>query len=329
MGVQMRFRKIVAVLLCACVILGLVGCGDGYVADDGKLKIVCTTFPQYDWIRQIVGGRDDVELVLLLHKGEDMHSYQPTVEDMYKIATADLFVYVGGSSDQWVDSALKNVKNDNIKVVNMMETIGDAAKVEEIVEGMQDDGDDHDHDHEAEEIEYDEHMWLSISNAVIITSQLAEILGQIDVASANEYNVNAKNYIDKLNDLDGRIKATVAESSSKTLLFGDRFPFRYFTDEYGLEYYAAFPGCSAETDASFETVVYLAGKVDEKSLSTIYVIENSDGRVADAIRRNTSGKNQEIITLNSMQSVSDKDIAAGASYLGIMEENLKALMKGL
>jgi zinc transport system substrate-binding protein len=129
--------------------------------------------------------------------------------------------------------------------------------------------------------------------------------------------------------LNGRIKATVAESSSKTLLFGDRFPFRYFTDEYGLEYYAAFPGCSAETEASFETVVYLAGKVDEKSLSTIYVIENSDGRVADAIRRNTSGKNQEIITLNSMQSVSDKDIAAGASYLGIMEENLKALMKGL
>jgi zinc transport system substrate-binding protein len=211
----------------------------------------------------------------------------------------------------------------------MMETIGDAAKVEEIVEGMQDDGDDHNHDHEAEEIEYDEHMWLSISNAVIITSQLAEILGQIDVANADEYNINAKNYISKLNDLGARFEEAVAESSSKTLLFGDRFPFRYFTDEYGLEYYAAFPGCSAETDASFETVVYLAGKVDEKNLSAIYVIENSDGRVADAIRRNTSGKNQEIITLNSMQSVSDKDIAAGASYLGIMEENLAALKKGL
>jgi zinc transport system substrate-binding protein len=322
----MRFRKIMAILLCACVIFGLFGCGDGYVADDGKLKIVCTTFPQYDWIRQIVGDRDDVELVLLLHKGEDMHSYQPTVEDMYKIATADLFVYVGGSSDQWVDSALKNVKNDNIKVVNMMETIGDAAKVEEIVEGMQDDECD---THGGEEIEYDEHMWLSISNAVIITSQLAEILGQIDVSNADGYNINAKKYIEKLNDLSARIKETVAASSSKTLLFGDRFPFRYFTDEYGLEYYAAFPGCSAETEASFETVVYLAGKVDEKSLSTIYVIENSDGRVADAIRRNTSGKNQEIITLNSMQSVSDKDIAAGVSYLSIMEENLKALTKGL
>jgi zinc transport system substrate-binding protein len=322
----MRFRKIAALLLCICMIFGLVGCSDGYVADDSKLKIVCTTFPQYDWIRQIVGDGDDVELVLLLHKGEDMHSYQPTVEDMYKIATADLFVYVGGSSDQWVDSALKNVRNDNIKVVNMMETIGDAAKVEEIVEGMQDDECD---THGGEEIEYDEHMWLSISNAVIITSYLADTLGQIDNANANEYKINAKNYIEKLNSLNGRIKEIVAESASKTLLFGDRFPFRYFTDEYGLEYYAAFPGCSAETDASFETVVYLAGKVEEKGLSAIYVIENSDQRVADAIRRNTSGKNQEIITLNSMQSVSDKDLAAGASYLGIMEENLKALMKGL
>lgn len=332
----------IALVLCLVVMMAgvttLTGCSvGGDYAGDGRYKIVCTTFPQYDWVKQIIGDDERFNVKLLLGNGVDMHSYQPTVDDMYQVATADMFVYVGGSSDKWVSDALKNARNKNMKVVNMMEVIGDKAKVEELVEGMQEEKHDshshsddvHEHSDDDDELEYDEHMWLSLSNAMIITQELADNLKQIDSDNADQYEANAKAYIGRLKELDNRYREAVSGAANKTIMFGDRFPFRYLADEYGLKYYAAFPGCSAETEASFETVTFLSGKADELGLKAIYVIENSDKRVAQTIVKNTKTKNQEIIAMNSMQSVSNKDIAAGVNYIGIMEDNLAALKKGL
>lgn len=325
----MKKSKIAVVLMIVCCMTLLAGCGSlsgnvaGHASSD-RYSIVCTTYPQYDWVKQIIGEDSGFSVELLLKNGVDMHSYQPTAEDMYKIASADMFVYVGGSSDKWVSDALKNSQNKDMKVVNMMEILGDKAKIEELVEGMQ--GEEHEH---GEVIEYDEHIWLSLNNAAIMTQALAENLKKIDEQNADRFMANAKAYIEKLNDLDSRYKEAVSEAKIKTVLFADRFPFRYMMDEYGLQYYAAFPGCSAETEASFETVTFLSGKADELGLRAIYVIENSDKKIAETIKNNTKAKNQEIIVINSMQSVSAKDMENGTSYLGIMEDNLAALKKGL
>ena len=314
-----------------------------------KFSVVCTIFPEYDWIRQLVGDKkDNYEITYLLDKGVDLHSYQPTAEDIAKIANCDLFVYVGGESDGWVDDALKESKNDKMQVVNLLETLGKNVKPEEVVEGMQeedehdhdhddkdhDDKDhdhedaDHDHDHE-EETEYDEHVWLSLRNATVLVNTLAEKLQTIDPENKDYYAGTAADYTAKLGDLDSRYLATIKKAKVKTVLFGDRFPFRYLVDDYGLKYYAAFVGCSAETEASFETVAFLAKKTDDLKLKNVLVIENSDQKIAKKIVETTKDKNQNIVVLNSMQSITNEDIANGATYLSIMESNLKALASAL
>ena len=314
-----------------------------------KFGVVCTIFPEYDWIRQLVGDKkDNYEITYLLDKGVDLHSYQPTAEDIAKIANCDLFVYVGGESDGWVNDALKESKNDKMQVVNLLETLGKNVKPEEVVEGMQeedehdhdhddkdhDDKDhdhedaDHDHDHE-EETEYDEHVWLSLRNATALVNTLAEKLQTIDPENKDYYATTAADYTAKLGDLDSRYLATIKKAKVKTVLFGDRFPFRYLVDDYGLKYYAAFVGCSAETEASFETVAFLAKKTDDLKLKSVLVIENSDQKIAKKIVETTKDKNQNIVVLNSMQSITNEDIANGATYLSIMESNLKALTSAL
>lgn len=317
-----------------------------------KFSVVCTIFPEYDWIRQLVGDKkDNYEITYLLDKGVDLHSYQPTAEDIAKIANCDLFVYVGGESDGWVDDALKESKNDNMQVVNLLETLGKNVKPEEVVEGMQEE-DEHDHDHEdadhdhedkdkdhdhedadhdhhEEETEYDEHVWLSLRNATALVNTLAEKLQTIDPENKDYYAGTAADYTAKLGDLDSRYLATIKKAKVKTVLFGDRFPFRYLVDDYGLKYYAAFVGCSAETEASFETVAFLAKKTDDLKLKSVLVIENSDQKIAKKIVETTKDKNQNIVVLNSMQSITNEDIANGATYLSIMESNLKALASAL
>lgn len=321
-----------------------------------KFSVVCTIFPEYDWIRQLVGDKkDNYEITYLLDKGVDLHSYQPTAEDIAKIANCDLFVYVGGESDGWVDDALKESKNDKMQVVNLLETLGKNVKPEEVVEGMQEedehdhdhddkdhdhddkDHDDKDHDHEdadhdrdlEEETEYDEHVWLSLRNATALVNTLAEKLQTIDPENKDYYATTAADYTAKLGDLDSRYLATIKKAKVKTVLFGDRFPFRYLVDDYGLKYYAAFVGCSAETEASFETVAFLAKKTDDLKLKSVLVIENSDQKIAKKIVETTKDKSQNIVVLNSMQSITNEDIANGATYLSIMESNLKALASAL
>ena len=317
-----------------------------------KFSVVCTIFPEYDWIRQLVGDKkDNYEITYLLDKGVDLHSYQPTAEDIAKIANCDLFVYVGGESDGWVDDALKESKNDKMQVVNLLETLGKNVKPEEVVEGMQEE-DEHDHDHEdadhdhedkdkdhdhedadhdhhEEETEYDEHVWLSLRNATALVNTLAEKLQTIDPENKDYYATTAADYTAKLGDLDSRYLATIKKAKVKTVLFGDRFPFRYLVDDYGLKYYAAFVGCSAETEASFETVAFLAKKTDDLKLKSVLVIENSDQKIAKKIVETTKDKSQNIVVLNSMQSITNEDIANGATYLSIMESNLKALASAL
>ncbi len=305
----------------------LTGCqGSTNEKGTAAYSIVCTTFPQYDWLREIIGAQEErFSLTLLLDKGGDLHSYQPTAENIARISSADLFVYVGGESDAWVEDALSGAVNKDMRVVNLMDALGDNVREEELVEGMQCAVEEH----ESGELEYDEHIWLSLKNAAYLTSVLSETVQELDAENAQDYAANAAAYISALEALDQEYADAVAKSETKTILFGDRFPFRYLTEDYGINYYAAFVGCSTETDASFETITFLSGKADELGLHTILAIEGSDQKIAKIIRENTHDKNQQIQTVNSLQSVTAKEIANGVTYLGVMRENLEILKSAL
>lgn len=320
-------------------------------ADSKSIQIVTTIFPEYDWVKEILGANPaEAEITMLLDNGVDLHSYQPTAEDIMKISICDLFIYVGGESDEWVDDALKEAVNPDMKVLNLLEILGTDVKEEEIVEGMEaedehdhehEDGDGHEHEegeehedgdgheHEEGEVEYDEHVWLSLDKAEKICEAIKDALVEIDAGNKDVYEANAKSYEEKLEELDEKFEAVVSSASKKTLLFGDRFPFRYFVDDYDLSYYAAFVGCSAETEASFETITFLAGKVDELGLTSIMTIESSDKKIAETIKSNTKDKDQKILTMDSMQSTTSKDVEGGATYLSIMESNLEVLKEAL
>lgn len=293
-----------------------------------KVKIVTTIFPEYDWVRQIAGDKvSDMDITMLLDNGVDMHSYQPTADDIMKISDCDLFIYVGGESDEWVNDALKEAVNKDMQVIDLLDVLGEQVKIEELVEGMQDA--EHEEEEEHEEKEYDEHVWLSLKNAETLCDAIAEALGNADPDNKAVYDTNKAAYIDQLVSLDNQYQEVVDQASMKTLLFGDRFPFRYMVDDYGLSYYAAFAGCSAESEASFETISFLAKKIDELGLKYVMTIEKSDQKIAKTIIENTQNKDQSILTLDSMQSTTSADVANGMTYLSIMEGNLNILKEAL
>ena len=348
-------KKIIWIIVAVMVMTGsLSACSNKTENnnDTKKIQIVTTIFPEYDWVKNITGDKaDQIDLTLLADNGVDLHSYQPSIDDILKISSCDMFIYVGGESDKWVDDALAQATNKDMIVINLLDVLGDKVKNEEIVEGMEhehehdheheDDDHDHDedhdddhhdhdedHDHEHEE-ELDEHVWLSLKNAMLICDKITESLKAIDPSNSDHYQDNANGYKGKLSILDAEYNAAVKEASVKTLLFGDRFPFRYMTDDYGLSYYAAFTGCSAETEASFETVIFLAEKVDELGLKSILTIEGSDKKIAETIKNSTNTKDQKILTLNSMQGITSKDIEGGVTYLSVMTDNLNILKDAL
>lgn len=299
--------------------------GETEEASVDKLKIVTTIFPEYDWVRQIAGDQiSNMELTMLLDNGIDLHSYQPTADDIMKISDCDIFVYVGGESDEWVEDALKEAVNKDMQVINLLEVLGDSVKTEEMVEGMQETEHDHEHEEEA-----DEHVWLSLKNAQTLSDAIASALETADPANKETYAANAASYVEKLAALDTQYQEAVNNASQKTLLFGDRFPFRYLVDDYGLSYYAAFAGCSAESEGSFETISFLAQKVDELGLKNVLTIEKSDQKITKTIIENTRDKNQNILTLDSMQSTTSDDVANGTTYLSVMENNLSVLKEAL
>ena len=289
-----------------------------------KLSVVVTTFPQYDWVREIAGSAlEDMDLTLLINNGVDLHSYQPSIQDIAKINQSDLFIYVGGESDAWVEDSLV----ENVRALSLLETLGDKAKEEEVVEGMQEE--EHEHEHEEEEVEYDEHVWLSLRNAQLLCSAITDLLCQADSKNAALYTANCASYNEKLSQLDSQYKSMVEGAKRKTVLFGDRFPFRYLCDDYDITYYAAFVGCSAETEASFQTLAFLAQKLTELDLPCVFQIERGNSKLANAIIQNSGNKKASVCELNSLQSVTSRDIAAGSTYLGIMEQNLEILKKAL
>ena len=289
-----------------------------------KLSIVTTIFPEYDWVRQLLGENPaNADVTLLLGNGVDLHSYQPSIQDVAKISTADIFIFVGGESDGWVKDALKNKKNKDMIILNLMEILGDQVKEEEIVEGMEAEEEDDDDDDE-----YDEHVWLSLKNAKVICKEITNALCTKDNANAAAYKKILSSYTAELDQLDAAYSAAINSATKNTLIFGDRFPFRYLVDDYNLNYYAAFVGCSAETEASFKTVIFLSNKMDELDSNYIFKIESGDDKLSKTIIQNSNRKNAQVLILDSMQSVTTKQ-AQETSYLKIMNENLQTLKKGL
>lgn len=508
-------KKMIPLFLVLTMAVGLLaGCGKKNAAEKGesdsnKLSVVTTIFPEYDWVKEILGDKaGSTDLTMLLSGGVDLHSYQPTADDIVKISDCDLFVYVGGESDGWVESVLKNADNKNVKVINLLNVLGDSVKTEETVEGMQEtehahdhskevstfedhevqdrslsdwegswqsaypfaldgtlddafaamaeegemtadeyktyyqngyktditnidiagdhiaftyedgkkvgsdykyigyyiqnwstgtktamyrfeavdrtsgapiyiefndhmiesaapehfhirmsnesfdaivdpekswptffpadmtgedlcehmEGHGHDHDHEEEA---DEHVWLSLKNAKTLVRAISDALQELDPDNKDTYAANTSAYIEKLSALDGAYQSAVDGAARKTVLFGDRFPFRYLVDDYGLSYYAAFAGCSAESEASFETVSFLAKKVDELKLPCVLTIEGKNHKIAETIVENTAEKNQKILTMDSMQSMTSEDVTNGTTYLSVMEQNLSVLKEAL
>lgn len=317
-------RKIFAIICCMIL---MCGCGEVPEKSD-KLSIVCTVFPEYDWVREITNGHEEnFEITYLLSNGSDMHSYQPTVDDMIKISSCDLFIYIGGESDKWTKDAIKQAKNKDLKTISLLDSLGSSVKEEEHKEGMQD-SDEEDHDHE-EQAEYDEHIWLSLKNAETLCNSIAEEIYSLDPENKTDYQNNLTDYCKQLENLDTQYSETLSNVPNKTLIFGDRFPFRYLVDDYGLDYYAAFSGCSAETEASFETITFLSDKIDEINADTIFTIEGSDNSIANAIISSTEKKNQKIAHLNSIQSVNSEQVKNGTTYISIMKSNLDILKEAL
>ena len=319
--------------LCALLALTLMlclfsACGakkpEGEQSD--KLTVVTTVFPLYDWTRAILGDKaDDYDLSMLTDSGVDLHNFQPTAEDILKIGTADLFIYVGGESDKWVEDVLKESVSDRLAAVNLLEALGDRAQEEEHKEGMEEEAEEEEDEGPA----YDEHIWLSLKNAAFLCGVIEEKLEALTPENADALQANAEAYTQKLNALDAAYQAAVDAAPVKTLLFGDRFPFLYLTKDYGLDYFAAFMGCSAESEASFKTISGLAAKVDELGLRHVMKIETGDGTIAETIVANTKTKDQKILTMYSLQSITAQDIGSGVNYLGEMEKNLEVLKEAL
>lgn len=316
-------KKLPAAVLSAFFFASLLtGCAKGGTVDSGRLSIVCTNFSEYDWTREIIGDTDSAEVRYLLESGMDIHNYQPSTQDMMNISDCDMFVYVGGESESWVDDALRGARNKDMRVVKLFESVKNSIRQEEYKEGMEQEAD-------SGEADYDEHVWLSLRNAEVICSDICGTLCEIDPDNGDSYRANLAAYTEKLEALD-REYAEVAENASvRTLVVCDRFPFRYLVDDYGIDYYAAFSGCSAETEASFDTIMTLSRKIDELGLENVIIIENSDDAIARSVISSTKDKNAAVHTLDSMQSVTSADIKGGADYLSIMRDNLETLKKVL
>lgn len=309
-------KKIISLILTAAVMLCLCACGGtAEETPESKLSIVCTAFPQYDFVKNILGTSDGI--TLLIDDGGDLHSFEPTAQDIITISSADMFIYVGGTSDKWVDGVLASANNPNLKTVALMELVD--TYDEEYVAGME-------HHSDGEHATKDEHVWLSLGNAGVMVQKICDTICEIDPDNAAKYRNNAGKYIADTITLDMEYRLALNDAKRNVLLFADRFPFRYLTEAYSLEYYAAFAGCSSESEASFQTMAFLIDKTKELSLPVVLTIDGSDGSIAKTVCEATGAKTAE---LDSCQSVSMTDIENGTTYLGIMRSNLEVLREAL
>ena len=297
-------------------------------AKSNKVNILCTIFPQYDWTRSILGNADNfTNLSLLVKSGVDLHNYQPSTADIVQISTCDLLIYVGGESDAWLKDALANATNKNMKVISLMDVLKDSLKEEEFIEGMQEETEcEEDSDSETE---YDEHVWLSVKNAKILCNEIADSICSLVPENAETYKENLQAYLEELNNLDMTYASVIKNSPRKTILVCDRFPLRYLTDDYKLNYYAAFAGCSAETEASFETIAFLSNKLKEEKMPAVLVLDQSDEKIAKTVILNAKLPKTDILKIDSMQSTTLRQSFNGKTYISTMQENLEALQKAL
>ena len=302
----MNIKKITAAFISLALLMGLGACSGEKPQTDG-LNVITTNFPPFDFVRQISGG--DVTPTMLLSGGQDSHSYEPTAREMVKISEADLFICTGGESDAWVDSLTDGMSN--VKIVKMLDL------VEPLEEEHDEDGHEHDHDHE----EYDEHVWTSPKNAMLIAKGIEQALSEADPQNAEKYGAGLKAYLGELEQLDGEL-SDAAKKLEKPLIFGDRFPFRYMARDYGIEYYAAFSGCSSESEPSAARLTFLIEKAKETGSSVIYHIEFSTEKVAKTIAEAVGG---EVRLMHSCHSLSDEDLEAGETYISIMRRNIAAM----
>lgn len=327
-------RKIAAIFAAVMIAFTSAGVLTACDFDNGKTKIVATIFPQYDWVMNVLGERkSDFDVKLLAKSGADLHNFSPTSDDILAIAKCKLFIHVGGESDEnWVDRVLEQNPNSDRTVINLLEVLGDNAKIEEPVEGEEhhhdhEEGEEHEHEHEEE---YDEHVWLSLKNAGVFVDEIVKALVKIDAENAETYTQNATDYKAELSALDDKYTAAVNNAGTRTLLFADRFPFRYLVDDYGLSYFAAYSGCSAANSAaSTETIIRLANNLIDNSLTTVLKLEDSDGSIARQVIETAKNKGYtaqvETKTLDSLQASTIREYNSGRTYLAVMESNLDVL----
>lgn len=323
-------KWLAATLVLCALLLCVAGCGRR--EEDDTVKIVCTVFPLYEWARNIVGDAENVEVVWLVRNGTDVHSYQPTTADIVEMISCDLLLYVGGESDTWVEECLKNREDDDRVMLDLSQAEGVTLRqvtAESIVSEEEEHHHTHHHghDHDHTQGSADEHIWLSLRNAVACGTAIADALCELDSEREESYRDNLQAYTQRLQDLDAAYTEAVAAAREPTLLFADRFPFVYLAEDYGLRYVAAFEGCTTEAEATPDTIIHLAEHADEWDLGWIMTTESSDGKLAQSVIQATKEKNQTVAVLDSMQSVNERDVETGATYLGIMERNLEVLRR--
>ncbi|MFV0517864.1 MAG: metal ABC transporter substrate-binding protein [Aminipila sp.] len=313
-------RKYLTFLMVTLLVVVLsVGCAKNstYTQEDKKqISVVTTIFPPYDFARQVAKNKADISM--LLPPGAESHSYEPSPQDIIKIQQCDIFIFTGGESDQWIEEVLKSIDTEKMTIIRMMDCVN---KLEEEMNGSI--VGHHEHGHEEE---YDEHIWTSPNNAIAITHEITKALCKHDVNNAEFYDMNAESYIGDLNNLDEDFKAIVQEGSRRTIVFGDRFPFRYFAKQYGLDYLAAFPGCNSETEPSVETVTFLIDYIRKEKIPVVFYLESSNRRMAEMISESTGAVP---LRFHSCHNLSANDIKEGRTYIDLMKENAENLREAL
>ena len=313
-------KRILSIALCVLPLAGaLAACGKTEQSKNSdKISVATTIFPPYDFVRAIAG--DKAEITMLLPPGAESHSFEPTPQDTIKIQNCDIFIYNGGESDEWVNSILESMDTNKMKIVKFIDCVKTVD--EEIIGSMEHEEKEHNH----EEHEIDEHVWTSPRNAKLIVKRISDALCEIDTGNADAYKQNTAGYFAKLDELDGKFKSVVDDAARKTIVFGDRFPFRYFADAYGLDYDAAFPGCSTETEASAKTIAALIDKIKAEKIPVVFYIELSNMKMANAISESTGAK---VLLFHSCHNLTKADFNAGKTYLDFMEANVEGLKEAL
>ena len=322
----MKINGIALCLALLFLLISLGGCADG--GNDETVTVVCTIFPIYDWVKNVVGESESVEVILLVRDGTDLHSYQPSAQDVVSLCSCDVLIRLGGSTDGWVEEALQKAPSKNRIDLRLTELA--SLTLREIASESVAQSHEHDHgEHDHEECVVDEHIWLSLSNAETCVAAIAQTLTEVDSDGEERYRENQENYTERLRELDSSYQKMVSEANDPYLVVADRFPFVYLAEEYGIGYLAAYEGCSTDADADAETVIRLARALDERSLDYLVVTESGDTSLAESVIRAGEKKNQEVVTLDSLQSVTAKQLEEGKTYLNTMESNLAVLRRVL